>query len=95
MTVAPIVQLLLALALCPLFVGVINRTKAIAAGRRGQPLLQTYFDVAKLLRKGAVYSRTTTWVFRAGPVIGLAAVLVGAAVVPLAAWRRRLRSRAT
>ena len=26
----------------------------------------------KLLRKGAVYSRTTTWVFRAGPVVGLA-----------------------
>ena len=26
------------------------------------------------MRKGAVYSRTTTWVFRAGPVVGLAAV---------------------
>ena len=38
---------------------------------------------AKLLRKGAVYSRTTTWVFRAGPVVGLAAVLVAAALVPL------------
>ena len=44
------------------------------AGRVGPPLLQPYYDLAKLLRKGAVYSRTTTWVFRAGPVVGLAAV---------------------
>ena len=58
--------LLLALVLSPLLPGVINRVKAIFAGRRGQPLLQTYFDLWKLLRKGAVYSRTTTWLFRAG-----------------------------
>jgi formate hydrogenlyase subunit 4 len=58
----------------PLLLGIINRTKAIAAGRTGPPLLQPYYDLAKLMGKGAVYSRTTTWVFRAGPVIGLAAV---------------------
>ena len=56
-----------ALLLAPLLPGIINRTKAVAAGRQGPPLLQTYFDLWKLLRKGAVYSRTTTWVFRAGP----------------------------
>ena len=54
----------------PLLLGVVNRTKALFAGRVGPPLLQPYLDLAKLLRKGAVYSRTTTWVFRAGPVIG-------------------------
>jgi formate hydrogenlyase subunit 4 len=62
---------------------VINRTKAFFAGRHGAPLLQSYFDLFKLLRKGAVYSRTTTWVFRAGPIIGLAATLAAAALVPL------------
>ena len=62
------------LALPPLLLGVVNRTKAIFAGRTGPPLVQPYLDLAKLLRKGAVYSRTTTWVFRAGPVVGLAAV---------------------
>ena len=74
---------LLALVLAPLLVGVVNRTKALVAGRRGQPLLQPYHDLWKLLRKGAVYSRTTTWVFRASPVVGLAAVLVALAMVPL------------
>jgi formate hydrogenlyase subunit 4 len=76
----------LALALAPLLPGVVNRTKAVIAGRNGQPLLQLYYDLWKLLRKGAVYSRTTTWVFRAGPVVGLAAVLVAAAIVPFGGW---------
>ena len=61
----------LALVLAPLLPGIINRVKAVVAGRRGQPLLQPYYDIAKLLVKGAVYSRTTTWVFRAGPVAGM------------------------
>jgi formate hydrogenlyase subunit 4 len=63
--------------------GIINRIKALFAGRRGQPLLQAYYDLAKLLRKGAVYSRTTTWVFRLGPPAGLAAVLTALVLVPL------------
>jgi formate hydrogenlyase subunit 4 len=73
---------LLALMFSPLLLGVINRTKALVAGRTGQPLLQTYFDLWKLLYKGAAYSRTTTWVFRAGPIVGLAAVLVASTAVP-------------
>lgn len=63
--------------------GVIVKTKAFVAGRRGPPLLQPYFDVWKLLRKGAVYSRTTTVVFRIGPIGALAATIVAGLVVPL------------
>jgi formate hydrogenlyase subunit 4 len=74
MLLRTLLHLVALLALPPLLLGVINRTKAIVAGRKGQPLLQAYFDLAKLLRKGAVYSRTTSWVFRAGPIVGLAAV---------------------
>jgi formate hydrogenlyase subunit 4 len=73
---------LLALACAPLLLSIINRTKAIVAGRIGQPLLQPYYDLAKLMRKSAVYSRTTTWLFRAGPVVGLAAVILATALVP-------------
>src|SRR5206468_6117214 len=42
-------------------------------------------DLRKLMAKGAVYSRTTSWVFRAGPVIGLAAIIIAAALVPFGA----------
>lgn len=80
-------NVVLALLAAPLLLGVINRTKAFFAGRRGQPLLQAYYDLAKLLRKDAVYSRTTTWVFRAGPVVGLACALTAAALAPLGGAR--------
>ena len=67
----------------PLFLGVIIRVKALAAGRTGPPLLQPYRDLAKLLRKGAVYSHTATWPFRLGPIVGLAAVIAAGFLVPL------------
>lgn len=67
----------------PLLLGVINRTKATFAGRTGAPLLQPYHDIFRLLRKGSVFSRTTTWVFRAGPIVNLAATLGAALLIPL------------
>jgi formate hydrogenlyase subunit 4 len=69
----------------PFLLGVIARTKARFAGRRGPPLLQAYFDLARLLRKGVVQSRTTTWVFLAGPVVGVATAVLAAFMVPLGA----------
>jgi len=76
-------HILLALTLSPLLLAVINRVKAFFGGRSGPPLLQPYYDLFKLLHKEAVYSRTTSWVFRAGPVVGLAAVLTALLLVPL------------
>lgn len=67
----------------PLMLGVINKTKAWFAGRVGPPLLQTYYDLAKLLRKGLVISETTTWVFIAGPAITLVTVALAGLLVPL------------
>jgi len=78
---------LLSLALAPLLLGLINRVKAFFAGRKGSPLLQTYYDLAKLFRKGTVYSRTTTWLFRASPVIGVAAMLTASLFMPLGGVR--------
>jgi formate hydrogenlyase subunit 4 len=83
-------QLALLLAAPPLLLGVINRTKAWFAGRRGAPLLQAYFDLLRLLRKGAVYSRTTSWVFRAGPVVSLACVACAGLLLPVHATRSSL-----
>jgi len=79
---ASIIHILLALMLSPFLMGIINRVKAKFAGRKGQPLLQTYYDIIKLLKKGSVYSATTTWVFRMGPVLGLAAVITSIMIIP-------------
>ena len=72
-----------ALVLAPLLLGVVNRTKAFVAGRRGPPLLQSYRDVLKALRRGAVYGDVTTWVFDLGPVVNLAALMAVLLVAPL------------
>jgi formate hydrogenlyase subunit 4 len=81
--VRPILQALFILAVPPIMLGVITKTKAQFAGRVGPPVLQPYYDLSKLLRKRSVFSRTTTWVFRAGPVIGVIAPLIAAAFIPI------------
>ena len=82
--VSSILNLAAVLVLAPVLLGVINRTKALVAGRKGPPLLQVYFDLAKLLRKGFVVSGTTTWVFLAGPVLSVVAPFLALLLLPLA-----------
>lgn len=77
------IHIALLLVVPPLLLGVITKTKALFAGRVGPSVLQPYYDLAKLMRKGLVLSTTSTWVFRAGPVITLAAVLLAGLLVPL------------
>lgn len=77
------IHLLILLVLPPFLFGVITKTKAWFGGRVGAPLLQPYYDIAKLFRKGLVLSTTTTWVFRAGPVVTLATVLLAGLLVPI------------
>jgi len=80
-----IVHCTLLLVFPPLVLGVISKTKAWFAGRRGAPFLQLYFDLFKLMRKGLVQSTTTTWVFRAGPVVTLTVVVLAGLLVPFGA----------
>ncbi len=77
-----VVHLLLVILMPPLLLGVIGKTKALFAGRVGAPFLQPYHDIIRLFRKGSVFSRTTTWLFRAGPVVTLAATATAALLIP-------------
>jgi len=77
------VHLALALLLPPLLLGIINKVKALVAGRKGPPVLQLYHDLARLFRKDAVIPATTTAVFFGGPIAAVAAGLAGALLVPM------------
>ena len=55
-TLAIALRLVSWLLLAPLLPGIINKVKAWMAGRRGPPVLQLYYDLAKLWRKGVVLS---------------------------------------
>ena len=56
--VQAVAQLGLWLLVAPLVPGLINRVKSRVAGRRGPPVLQLYYDLARLWRKGVVLSTT-------------------------------------
>jgi formate hydrogenlyase subunit 4 len=64
------------------FTGVIIRTKSIASGRKGPGILQPIRDVIRLFKKGAVYSRTTSFIFQIAPTIYFSSVVMAMMVVP-------------
>lgn len=78
-----VIHILVLLAMPPLLLGVIAKTKALFAGRNGPPVLQPYFDVIKLVQKGSVFSTTTTWMFLAGPVVSLVTAILAGMLMPL------------
>jgi len=85
MIVRLIQHLLLLLLVAPFLLGVITKTKAFFAGRIGAPFLQPYYDLTRLWRKECVFSRTTSWVFRAGPVVGLVVPILASLLIPFGA----------
>lgn len=78
-----LVHVIILLFMPPLLLGIITKTKAFFAGRKGPSLFQLYFDLFKLFRKGVVISRTTTLMFLLGPVVSLAAVFVAGLILPM------------
>ncbi|MDD2331060.1 MAG: NADH-quinone oxidoreductase subunit H [Candidatus Cloacimonetes bacterium] len=80
----PIVMIIFLPLLLP---GIINRSKAIMAGRKGQSIFQPYYHFAKLLGKDEVVSSTAGFITRIAPLIALAATLVAALFIPMG-WQK-------
>jgi formate hydrogenlyase subunit 4 len=66
-----------------IFLGIVARTKAVWEGRKGAPILQSLYDVHKLLKKSEVVSSTSSLLFRMSPVMQLGCVLFAFLVVPI------------
>lgn len=81
--VETLARLLVWLLLAPLLPGIINRVKAWVAGRRGPPVLQLYYDLARLWKKRVVLSTLASPGFVAGPAIAWIAVMAAALLLPL------------
>ena len=73
-----ILNTLLMLVVALSITGVINRTRALLAGRKGIRFFQHIYNVRLQLRKGSVYSTTTTALFRIAPVVYLGSTLLAA-----------------
>lgn len=71
--------------LAPLLPGVINKVKAWVGGRRGPPVLQLYYDLARLWRKGVVLSLAVSPAHIAGPAVAWVALAFAMVLLPLGA----------
>lgn len=59
-----------------LFIGLINKTKALISGRKGASIFQPYFDFFKLMKKGIVISETTSFIFQIAPSVNLTCMIL-------------------
>jgi formate hydrogenlyase subunit 4 len=80
-----IFQVFLALILAPGLVGFVRWVKARLQNRRGSPVWQPYWELAKLFRKEVVISHNASWLFRVTPYIVFASTLAVAFLIPLIA----------
>src|SRR5476651_54993 len=76
-------RLALWLLLAPLVPGIINRVKSWVAGRRGPPVLQLYYDLGRLWRKGVVLSTAVSPGFLVAPAVAWVAMAGAAMLLPV------------
>jgi formate hydrogenlyase subunit 4 len=78
-----IVSAVIALLVAPLVSGFIRKVKNALRMRRGAPLAQPYFNIAKYLVKEQVVSKTTSWIFSATPFVVLGSTTAALMFVPV------------
>lgn len=81
--VIQLLQSLVVLVFAPLYVGVIARVEAIVSSKRGPSVLQPYYDLAKLLRKGTTISEQASWVYQGAPFVIFSCYLTVSVIVPI------------
>jgi formate hydrogenlyase subunit 4 len=77
-----IFNLLLVLLAAPLLDGVLRKVRARIHSRQGPPVLQTYFDLAKLMVKED-QAAVNNFIFAAAPVACLGSVLLASLLIPM------------
>ena len=82
-TSAALLQAAGMLIVAPLLKSLIKKMKATFQNRQGPPLLQGYYDLAKLLRKEPIRSETASWIYVAGPRVYFAAAVAATTLVPV------------
>lgn len=75
--------------------GIIVRTRALLAGRKGAPFYQHISRLGALLCKAPVYSSATGFVFRLAPVVYLASTVAAMLLVPVGDFPPYSRSMET
>lgn len=78
-----ILNIIILLILPFVFVGIIKKTKAFWAGRKGAPVIQPFYDFVRLLKKEQVISSTTGMIFKVAPVVIFSTILFAGLFAPM------------
>jgi formate hydrogenlyase subunit 4 len=78
-----ILQSLVVLVFAPLYAGVITRSEAIVSSKRGPSIVQPYYDLMKLFRKGETSSNQSSWIYRCAPFVVFSCYLTVSVIVPI------------
>jgi len=73
---------ILILICASIFPGLIAVTKAKLSGRKGPSLWQPWFDIFRLLKKGSIFSTTTSFIFQLSPVLNILVLILAALFIP-------------
>ncbi|WP_421078008.1 NADH-quinone oxidoreductase subunit H [Methanothermococcus sp. Ax23] len=79
-----IIYYILTVSLAPLFPAVIDKVKALSVGKKGPSLFIKYYDLMRFLKKGLVYSKSTSWIFGFAPLIIMVTYLLALLFFPIA-----------
>ncbi|MDR0378415.1 MAG: NADH-quinone oxidoreductase subunit H [Candidatus Accumulibacter sp.] len=79
---AQLAELVMSLALAPLFVGWVNQCRAWLQNRSAPPLLQTYYTLYKLFHKDVLLAHNASPLFRAAPYAIFGCMALASAIVP-------------
>ncbi len=76
-------QSILLIAFAPLFSGILKKLKAMLRGYQGPSIVQPYYDIQKLLRKGRVISRHSSFITTISPLLCFSAAVTAAMLIPV------------
>ncbi len=78
------ISLLLIVISALFFTGIIVKVKAKIGARKMPSILQPIYDVIRLFKKGAIYSSTTSLIFKLAPLISFSSIAVAVCLIPIA-----------
>ena len=77
------IQSIFILVSAPLFIGILKKMKATIRGYKGSSIIQPYYDLNKLLKKGRVISNRSSFITTIGPIVILSTTITTIFFIPV------------
>jgi Formate hydrogenlyase subunit 4 len=82
MTLIGVLNILIVLLLSPLYEGIMRKVRAVVHSRQGPPILQPYYDLAKLILKDDQEAEGN-FLFKSAPILCLGSIILVSLFTPM------------